>query len=151
MYSERMMRSPHLALVLSLGLAAGARAGDLAPAEQARLQGAWQAVSAERNGMPAPDVVGHRLVFTKDRFQITRDSRLLYGGSYAVDPSAKPARIDFHQDEGTALRGEWRGIYRFEAGRLEVVDNADDASKPLPTRFITTPGSGYVLVRFQAK
>ena len=79
--------------------------------EHARLQGTWQAVAAERNGAPAPDLVGHRLAFTKDRFQITRDGTVLYGGTYTDDPPAQPARIAFHQEEGATLRGEWRGIY----------------------------------------
>ena len=87
----------------------------------------------------------------KDRFQITRDGKLLYGGTYTVDPAAQPARIIFHQDEGNNLRSEWRGIYRFDASRLEIVDNADDVSMPPPTRFATTPGSGYVLVRFERR
>ena len=47
------------------------------------------------------------------------------------------------------MRGEWRGIYRFEASRLEIIDNADDTSKPRPIKFVTAPGSGYVLVRFE--
>ena len=121
---------------------------DPAP-EQARLQGTWQAVAAERDGAPAPDLVGHRLAFTKDRFQITREGKLLYGGTYTDDPSAQPTRIAFHQEEGATRRGEWRGIYRFDADRLEIIDNADDMTKPPPTRFITEPGSGYVLVRFE--
>jgi uncharacterized protein (TIGR03067 family) len=137
-----------LAFSLSVGLATGARAADPAP-EQARLQGTWRAVAAERNGAPAPDVVGHELAFAGDRFRITRDGKLLYGGTYAVDPAAQPARIEFHQDGGTDLRGEWRGLYRFDASRLEIVDNADDMSKPPPTQFAAGPGSGYVLVRFE--
>ena len=147
------MRRLYLAAGLSLGLVANAWAvaDPAAPAEQAQLQGTWQAVAAQRNGAPAPDLVGHSLAFTKERFQITRDGKLLYGGTYTANIAARPAHIDFHQDEGTELRGEWRGIYRFEAGHLEIADNADDKSKPRPTAFVTTPGSGYVLVRFESK
>jgi uncharacterized protein (TIGR03067 family) len=137
-----------LTLSLALGLFPVARAAD---PEAARLQGTWQSVAAERNGAPAPDVVGHRLAFTGERFRITRDGNLLYGGTFAVHLSAQPARIDFRQDEGAGLRGEWRGIYRFAAGQLEIVDNADDTSKPRPAEFSTTPGSGYVLVRFESR
>jgi uncharacterized protein (TIGR03067 family) len=144
------MRSLYLALCLSLGPIVGAWAADPAT-DPAKLQGTWQAVTAERNGAPAPEAVRHRLVFTKDRFQITREGKLLYGGTYAADPSVQPARINFRQEEGSTLRGEWKGIYRFEAGRLEIIDNADDMSKPAPTQFVTTPGSGYVLLRFEPK
>lgn len=85
-------------------------------------------------------MVGHRLVFAEDRFQITREGKLLYGGPYAADPSAQPARITFRQDEGSTVRGKWKGIPRFEAGRLEIVENADDMSKTAPTQFVTTSG-----------
>jgi uncharacterized protein (TIGR03067 family) len=140
------MTSLYLAFSLSLSFVASAWA-----AEPAKLQGSWQAASAERNGAPATDVVGHRLVFAEDRFQITREGKLLYGGPYAADPSAQPARITFRQDEGSTVRGKWKGIHRFEAGRLEIVENADDMSKPAPTQFVTTSGSGYVLLRFEPR
>jgi hypothetical protein len=42
------------------------------PAEEAqkKLQGTWTATKAERDGKAADDVVGHRLSFTGNRFQI---------------------------------------------------------------------------------
>ena len=140
------MRSLYVAFCLLLGPIAGAWATD-----PAKLQGTWEAVAAERNGAPAPDAVGHRLVLAKDRFQITREGKLLYGGTYAADPSVQPARINFRPEEGSALRDEWKGIYRFEAGHLEIIDNANDMSKPAPTQFVTAPGSGYVLLRFEPR
>jgi uncharacterized protein (TIGR03067 family) len=146
-FREGTVRSLGLALGLSLGLATGAWAADPA-AERAKLQGTWRAVAAERNGAPAPDVVGHDLTFLGDRFRITRDGGLLYGGAYTIDPSAEPSRIDFQQDEGADLRGTWKGIYRLDGGRLEIVDNAPDMGKPAPTQFAAGPGSGYVLVQF---
>jgi uncharacterized protein (TIGR03067 family) len=130
---------------LSLGLAVSGCARE---AKRADVQGRWRAVTAERNGAPAPDLVGHELVFTGDRFRITSNGRLLFGGPYTIEPSARPSRIDFRQEEGDTLRGTWRGIYRVGRGALEIVDNAADMSKPAPVRFSTWPGSGYVLVRF---
>ena len=90
------MRKLLLTLSLPLGLALSfcARASDSTP-EAARLQATWRSVAAERNGAPAPGVVGHKLAFTGDHFQITRDGKLLYGGTYAIEFSADPARIDF--------------------------------------------------------
>jgi uncharacterized protein (TIGR03067 family) len=141
------MRSLCLAIGLSLHCAAGAWAADPA-AEQAKLQGTWQAVAAERNGGPAPELVGHELTFAGDRFRITAGGRLLYGGSYRIDPSAAPSRIDFQQELGTELRGTWTGIYRFQVGQLEIVDNAPDMTKPPPAQFAAGANSGYVLMRF---
>jgi uncharacterized protein (TIGR03067 family) len=73
------------------------------PAEQAQklLQGTWTATKAERDGKAADDVVGHRLFFTGNRFQIqSKDGKPLYAGTIRVDPSAKPAVIDFEHTEG---------------------------------------------------
>jgi uncharacterized protein (TIGR03067 family) len=146
------MKNHILALGPPLGLAAAVWAADpVAAADRERLQGRWEAFTAERSGAPAPDLVGHLLTLGPDRFWITLDGRLLYGGTYVADPSAQPARITFRQSEGPTLRGEWLGIYRFDGTRLEIVDNADDMSRPRPTEFATAPGSGQVLVRFEPR
>jgi hypothetical protein len=69
-------------LILGTGLApAVAR-----PAEEAveKLQGTWTTTKAERDGKAGDDVVGHRLSFTGNRFQIrSEDGKLLYGGPSA--------------------------------------------------------------------
>ena len=55
-------------LILGTGLllAFGQPADDA----QQKLQGTWTATKAERDGKAADDVVGHRLSFTGNRFQI---------------------------------------------------------------------------------
>src|SRR5688500_9627858 len=87
------------------------------PAEEAQkhLQGTWTAAQAERDGSAADDVVGHRLSFTGNRFQIqSRDGKPLNAGTVRVDPSAKPTAIDFEHTEG-ALQGKvWKGIYALD-------------------------------------
>jgi hypothetical protein len=47
------------------------------PTEQAQkqLEGTWIATKAERDGKAADDVVGHRLSFTGNRFQIQSNLR----------------------------------------------------------------------------
>src|SRR5947207_2035990 len=79
---------------------------------QKKLQGTWTAAKANRDGKAANDVVGHRLTFTGNRFQIqSKDGKALYAGTVRVDPSAKPAAIDFEHTQG-ALKGKaWKGIY----------------------------------------
>jgi uncharacterized protein (TIGR03067 family) len=136
-------------LVLALGIASVSRADT--PADRNRLEGRWTAVVAERNGGVAADLVGHELTFTGDRFRITQGGRLLFGGTYALDASTEPRRITFEQTEGAEMRGRWLGIYRFLGDRLEIVDNAPDMTKPVPTAFAAGPGSGYVLVRFERR
>jgi hypothetical protein len=60
---------------------------------QQKLQGTWTATKAERDGNAADDVVGHRLSFTGNRFQIiSKDGKPLYAGTVRVNPSAKIRR-----------------------------------------------------------
>jgi uncharacterized protein (TIGR03067 family) len=73
---------------------------------QKNLQGSWVATKAERDGKAADDVLGHRLSFSGNRFQIqSRDGKLVYAGTFRVYPGTKPAAIDFEHTEGV-LKGE---------------------------------------------
>ena len=122
------------------------------PAADARktLQGTWTATRAERDGTSADDVVGHRLSFTGNRFQIqSKDGKPLNAGTVRVDPSAKPAAIDFEHTEG-ALKGKtWKGIYALNGDALTTCDNAPNLDKGRPTAFEAKSGSGYVLITFK--
>jgi uncharacterized protein (TIGR03067 family) len=119
------------------------------PAEEAQkqLQGTWIATKAERDGKAADDVVGHRLSFTGNRFQIqSKDGKPLYAGTVRVDPSAKPAAIDFEHTEGALTGKAWKGIYRLDGNTLTTCDNAPNLDERRPTAFEAKSGSGYVLI-----
>ena len=105
---------------------------------------------AERDGKAADDVVGHRLSFTGARFRIqSRDGKPLYAGTFRVDPSAKPAAIDFEHAEGD-LRGKaWKGIYGLDGDTLTICDNAANPDERRPAAFEARSGSGYVLITFE--
>ena len=121
-------------------------------AEQAQkqLQGTWIATKAERDGKAADDVVGHRLSFTGNRFQIqSKDGKLVYAGTVRVDPSAKPAAIDFEHTEGAPKGKVWKGIYTLDGDTLTICDNAANLDKGRPTAFEAKSGSGYVLITFK--
>ena len=149
------MKRRDLAIGLSTLAATAACTADPATTERARpqdtLQGTWRAVEAQRDGAPARDLLGHELTFTGDRFRITSEGRLVFGGTWSADAALAPPRIEFVQTEGAELRGTWKGIYRLDGGRLEIVDNAAEVSRPAPTTFATAPGSGHVLVRFERR
>ena len=114
-----------------------------------RLQGTWTATGAERDGIAAVDVVGHRLSFTGNRFQIrSMPASSSIAGTVRLDPSAKPAAIDFEPTEG-ALKGTvWKGIYALDGHTLTTCDNAPDPDKGRPATFEAESGSGYVLITF---
>jgi uncharacterized protein (TIGR03067 family) len=120
-----------------------------APSAQpaARLDGVWTAVSAERDGKKATDVVGHKLTFDAGKFRITRDGKTLYAGTYKTDPAARPAQIDFVNTE-KALKGTWKGIFELDGATLKICDNAPSMTKPRPAGFAAPAGSGYVFIVF---
>ena len=132
------------AILMSLGVAAAAQAAD-----PAALVGTWTAESAERDGGPADGLVGHRLQFSGDRFEIAgKDGRLLYAGSYTTDPRRPAGRIDFVHDGGEAAGQTWEGIYRLDGGR-----SPSSTTPPILPRAArpTSPrrqGSGWVLLVF---
>jgi uncharacterized protein (TIGR03067 family) len=114
------------------------------------MQGTWTATNAERDGAAADDVVGHRLSFTGHRFQIhSRDGKLLHAGTIRVDPSAKPAAIDFEHTEGALQEKTWKGIYAVDDDTLTICDNAPNLDKTRPAAFEAKSGSGYVLITFK--
>jgi uncharacterized protein (TIGR03067 family) len=122
------------------------------PADEAQkeLQGTWTAIKAERDGKAADDVVGHRLSFTGDRFQLrSKDAKPLYEGTFRVDPSTKPAAIDFEHTEG-ALKGKvWKGIYALDGDTLTTCDNGPNLDKGRPAAFEAPTGSGHIVITFK--
>ena len=160
---ERRVNSPFLnastithPLLLSLcclTLWAWALPAVLHPAEQAeeRLQGSWTATKAERDGKAAGDVVGNRLIFTGNRFQIeSKEGKTLYAGRVRVNPRAKPAAVDFEHTEG-AVRGKaWKGIFSLEGDTLRICDNAANLAKHRPIAFETKSRSGMSSLRSNA-
>ena len=135
-------------LILGSGLVlAVAQAAEEA---QKKLQGTWAATKAERDGKAADDVVGHRLSFTGNRFRIhSKDDKPLYAGTVRLDPSTKPAAIDFEHTEG-ALKGKaWKGIYALDGDTLTICDNAPNLDKRRPVAFEAKSASGYVLITFK--
>ena len=127
-------------LILATGLVL-ASAGPAAA--QATLQGSWTATKAERDGKAAADVVGHRLNFTGDSFEIRSkdDQTVVYTGTFWTDQNAKPASIDFVNTEGTDNGKTWRGIYAFDGDTLTTCDNAPNVAKARPTAFEAKSGS----------
>ena len=117
---------------------------------QKQLQGTWTATQAERDGKGAGDVVGNRLSFAGNRFRIeSKEGKRLYSGTVRVNPSAKPATIDFEHAAGVLKGTAWKGIYALDGDTLTVCDNAPNLSKGRPPAFAAKSGSGYVLISFK--
>jgi uncharacterized protein (TIGR03067 family) len=137
---QRLISAICTGLILGTGLVlAFAQSADDA---QEKLQGTWTATKAERDGQAVDDVVGHRLSFTGNRFQIlSKDGKPLYAGTVRVNPSAKPEAIDFEHTED-ALKGKtWKGIYVLDSDTLTIWGR--------PVSIGTKSGSGYELITFK--
>ena len=103
---QRLISAICAGLILGTGLVVAL--AQPADDPQQKLQGAWTATKAERDGDVADDVVGHRLSFTDNRFQImSKDGKPPYAGIIWVNPSPKPWAIDFEHTE-EALNTERR-------------------------------------------
>jgi uncharacterized protein (TIGR03067 family) len=114
------------------------------------LLGTWVTTKAQRDGKPAEDVVGHRLSMTGNRFRIvSRDGKLLYAGTFRVDPSKKPATFDFEHTEGVLKGKTWKGIYALDGDTLTTCDNGPNPEGGRPAAFEAKAGSGQILITFQ--
>jgi uncharacterized protein (TIGR03067 family) len=103
----------------------------------AKLDGSWRAVTAERDGKSATDVIGHRLTFAGGKFTITRgrDGKTVYAGTYKTDSAKRPAQIDFDNTNAgpkgnynTNLRKPTFDIGKMQSGQpvLATFDNQQD-------------------------
>ena len=135
-------------LIISTGLVLASALP--AKAAETTLQGTWITSKAEQDGKAADDLVGHRLSFMDNRFEIrSKDDKPLYAGTVQINPTANPATIDFQQKKG-ALNGKvWKGIYAVDGDTLTTCDNAPNLKKGRPAAFEAKSGSGYVLITFK--
>jgi hypothetical protein len=79
-------------LIFFIGLSLASAQPTLASQQQ--LQGSWIASKAERDGKAADDVVGHRLSFTGNRFEIrSKDGKVVFGGTFRVAPVQRQRRL----------------------------------------------------------
>jgi uncharacterized protein (TIGR03067 family) len=95
-------------------------------------------------------VVGNRLSLSGNRFEIrSKDGKLLYEGTFRVDPSTKPAAIDFKHTGGVLKGKPWKGIYALDGDTLTTCDNAPDPDRGRPAAFEAKKGAGHILITFQ--
>jgi uncharacterized protein (TIGR03067 family) len=112
-------------------------------AELGRFEGSWRfdSVVAEGKAVPVDGFKGIRLVLKGDRFTLI-EPRASYGGTYTVDPIARPKTIDVTFTEGPEKGQSCYGIYELEGDTYTVCMGL--TGKPRPTEFASKPGSGHV-------
>jgi uncharacterized protein (TIGR03067 family) len=125
--------------------------GPPAPDEVKLLQGTWNFVSGEKDGIKEPRRKrGEELqtiTFQGDKFEVKQGDKVLQAGTRKLDPSANPKTIDLQVAEGEGKSTVWRGIYELKGDTLQTC--FDPQGKKRPAAFQTTEGSGYVLAVMQ--
>lgn len=112
--------------------------------ELARIQGTWQLVYAEMDGMTAP---GEQI--RPARVVIKGNSNTLYFGdkpivqdvSFTLDPTATPRTADDTINDGPDKGKQIHGIYELEGDTLASC--VAKIGQERPKKFSTTPGSGH--------
>ncbi|MCP4319034.1 MAG: TIGR03067 domain-containing protein [Hyphomicrobiales bacterium] len=153
MWTKGIEMERHNPIVRSAGSNTNVDLAHVATAEttahrKTELDGTWIAQDATVAGVRAPQIIGQHLTFDGDRFRITLDGKLRYGGQFSLNPDAAPRTIDFNQSETDILAGIWQGIYECMGDKLTICDNAPDMTKPRPAGFDQASAEGYVRVNF---
>ncbi len=128
-----------LAIGVVILIAAADATEEMSKKEMAKLQGAWSAVSDEREGMKAPD---ERVKMVKITIQgdklIAHDGNNTLEMKYILDPSKNPKTIDITYLDGE-LKGESsQGIYALDGDTLKICMHRGTNR---PTEFETKPDS----------
>src|SRR5262249_19752628 len=114
------------------------------------LQGVWQLVSAETDGVKAPEerIKDIRVTITGSRHSVRLGDRVLaHNVTFAIDPSASPKQVTDTIGERPDAGKQNLGIYRVDGDMLTYC--VEQVGKERPTAFESKPGSGYTLRVFR--
>lgn len=119
--------------------------------DQKKLQGLWQAVALERNGMPAPEtaVKGFQILIEGDQLVFNpasgnRKHALL------INSDAKPASIDLTPMDGPGKDQQQPcAIYELQRDQLTICIDRDGQPAQRPKAFKTVSGDGLVLMKLE--
>jgi uncharacterized protein (TIGR03067 family) len=144
-------------LTLAVGLLGigPAPTGGPANGDKERLQGTWVLRSVEANGTPLPleEIQGGkllaqaRLVVKGDGYTFTL-AEGTYAMTFRMDPEKKPRAIDMTITHGPEKGKTYHGIYELSGNTYKICRHAE-LDKPRPTAFVTTRGSGQIIVTWQ--
>jgi len=109
----------------------------------AALQGSWEQVALEADGVSNPPdshgAPGALTTFAGDRFEVRAlDGALLLAGTFILDASTRPRSITWIDSMGEDMGRPLPAIYELEGDSFVFV--AADEGAPRPSVFTTTPG-----------
>jgi uncharacterized protein (TIGR03067 family) len=130
------------------GLAGAAAAGD--PGDPSAnlewIQGTWATVAMIVDGRMLPEAAlrQRRVIIIDDRYAVVDGSRTLRRGSFRIDPTASPKRIDTFPADGPNAGQVTPGIYVLTGDLLRLC--YAPSGQPRPDDFAAALGSGRWLV-----
>jgi|GEM_PF-2368027 len=114
---------------------------DLARAHERRLQGLWECVSLERDGLPASEVEQAKLapIFFDGNTAIFEERGATLRGTFQLDPTKNPQAFDLtvSGDNGATT---YHAIYQLDHNIFRICFNCP--AKERPQELTTSPGSG---------
>ena len=115
----------------------------LSSLDLAALQGTWEQVALEVDGIPNPpddlSPPGMVTTFVHNHFAVrTVEGALLLEGSFTLDGAADPKAITWTDTMGSDAGKQLPAIYRLDGDTFVFI--AADAGAPRPTAFRTGPG-----------
>jgi uncharacterized protein (TIGR03067 family) len=131
----------HTILILTVGLLLAADAPRPAvKAELEKLQGAWQLVSVERDGMTVPEesIQGETFLLQRDRLTVFKGGKVLVRSTMTFDPTTRPATFVQTIAEGPAKGQKFHGIYEVDGDTLRSCGSSIDRERP--RHFVTRDG-----------
>ena len=129
-------------LVFIIAVAQSAVAADEDAAARKKLVGTW-------TGRVQDGATGHKLVITAERITGTKDENVDLGeGTFKLDLTQKPCRMDATQAKGRRKGQAYLGIYLLDGDTLKWCVSTPRNERP--TEF-TTQGSQFLLVLTRQK
>lgn len=117
------------------------------PDDQARIQGTWVVVSAERDGAPVPPeslkAREVKMIFEANRIVAKMGEMSVTLGTFTLDSSKSPKTYDRTYPDGTPRRG----IYKLDGDKLTIC--VSGLGKDRPSAFSTKSGDGTSLVVYR--
>jgi uncharacterized protein (TIGR03067 family) len=131
----------HTVLILTVGLLLAADAPRPAvPKELEKLQGEWQLVSVERDGLTVPEehIQGETFLIQGNRLTVFKGGKVMVRSTMTFDPTTRPATFVQTIAEGPAKGLKFHGIYEVDGDTLRSCGNSIGQERP--RHFVTRDG-----------
>lgn len=138
-----------LTTICSLGCSDTVESPDpIATGAESELEGTWELVSYEKDGVKAQLEASTQAVFTGDRFVVQRGDKVVAAGTFKTVPDTSPKHTDGTYTDGPDNGQSYQGIYQLEGDALTFCRPVQlDSARP--SEFNSSAGSGQVVMVYK--